>query len=419
MINKSLISNIISLSGIQFLTMLMPLIVFPYLVKTLGEEVFGLLAFSAAIVVFFQIFVDFGFGIYAPREIARLKEAKECYKEFVRNVFSAKLMLLIISLVFFLFLINFNDKLSKDKVVLILTFGTVIFQSLVPDWFFQGIEENRIYLLIVSLCKIIGAIVTIILVNEPSDYLYVPIVNSLTIFFISMFSLMVLYFKYKVSYPFSIDFLMAFSIIRKTLEIFKTKAFIEFYRSSNPILLGFLGSNVIVGYYVIAEKIITIIQSVQFPIGRALLPYAVRKIESRGKNEHIKLVLKLIPTLLISYSIVTCFIFFFSDFFIGLISSSPELNSSFNLKVLSLVIIFGGLNYFISIVFMMPLRYERQMSKFLMVVGVSHLFISSVLIFNFLDVGASISLVISEIFLLFLLMIFITRIKRLMDEKQA
>ena len=408
-VNKNLINNIISLSGIQLLTMLMPVITFPYLVKTLGGELFGLLAFTTSVVIFLQIFVDFGFGLFAPREIARLKENNDSFKDFVQLVFTAKFILLVISSLILFVLLIFVDKFSTDKLLLLLTFGTVVGQCFIPDWFFQGVEENKTFLYIVSICKIIGACATIFIVNEPKDYLFVPIINSLTIIVIAFLSLLVLSFKYKISLPLKFDFLNALSLLKKTMDLFKMKAFIECYRSSNPILLGFIGNNSIVGYYVIAEKVISIIQSLQFPLGRALLPYTVRRIELFGKRHHKKLIVKLIPFLFLGYSIVSVGVFFSSEIIINMISKQANENTILNLQILSLVIIFGGINYFLSIVYMIPLGYEKITSKFLMIVGGSNLLISFILISNFLNVGASISLIISEAFLLLLLLSFIIR----------
>jgi len=59
-----------SLSGIQFVQYLLPLVTFPYLTRVLGPANFGRIAFAVAFINYFQLLTDYGFVYSAPREIA-------------------------------------------------------------------------------------------------------------------------------------------------------------------------------------------------------------------------------------------------------------------------------------------------------------------------------------------------------------
>jgi PST family polysaccharide transporter len=60
---KVLVTNFISLSILQLLNLLLPLITLPYLVKVIGAEKFGVIAFASSLIVYFQAITDYGFSL--------------------------------------------------------------------------------------------------------------------------------------------------------------------------------------------------------------------------------------------------------------------------------------------------------------------------------------------------------------------
>ena len=67
---KKLISNVLTLSIVQGLNYLLPLITIPYLIKVIGIEKFGLLAFATVIISYFQTLIDYGFNLNATKNVA-------------------------------------------------------------------------------------------------------------------------------------------------------------------------------------------------------------------------------------------------------------------------------------------------------------------------------------------------------------
>ena len=65
--HKKIIENFSYLSALQIFSMITPLVTYPYLVKTLGEVIYGTVVFAQAVVTYFNILVIFGFNFTAAK----------------------------------------------------------------------------------------------------------------------------------------------------------------------------------------------------------------------------------------------------------------------------------------------------------------------------------------------------------------
>ena len=102
--NSNIKKNYFYLLLIQGTNLVLPLITFPYLVRVLGSEKYGLVMISYSLMKFFIITVDFGFNISATREVALLKDNINKLSKFFWNVTIIKLVLLVITFLILLLL---------------------------------------------------------------------------------------------------------------------------------------------------------------------------------------------------------------------------------------------------------------------------------------------------------------------------
>ena len=407
---KRLMSNFFSLSVLQGANYILPLITLPYLVRVLGVEYFGLLAFAGATVAYFSILTDYGFNLTATREISIHRDNKAKVIEIFSSVMSIKLILMFVSFLLLTILVFSFEKFSKDALVYFLTFGTVVGQVLFPVWFFQGMERMKYITYLNILSKVIFTIAIFVFVQEQSDFYLVPLLTSIGFLVAGVWSL------YLVKKEFGVGFeLQTIDTIKHHLvegwDIFVSRVFGSMYRSSNIIILGLLTNNTIVGYYSIAEKVVKTLQTLQDVVGNTLFPYLSKKFSITNKSffDLNKRFFKFIFLIYFSLSLITMFS---SEYIIYILMGEFNEIAILNLQIMSFVILVGGFNYYYGILGLVSMNYKKDFSRYIIITGLFNLLFCMVSVYLYPNYGASISMIMSESVLLSLIVFKILKIKK-------
>lgn len=306
---KRLKSNFMYLSFLQGANYFLPLLTFPYLVKVLGIEYFGLLALATALVAYFAIITDYGFNLTATKEISLYREDKDKVEEIFSAVMSIKLVLLFLSFLVLFTLTLIFESLYVYQSIYLLTFGNVIGQVLFPIWFFQGMEQMKYITYLNLISKSIFTLAIFMFVSQKEDLYLVPLFISVGSCIAGILALSIIYYNFKISFKFQSKKTLIY-YLKEGWHIFLSRLYVSIYTKTNMILLGVFTNNLVVGYYAIAEKIVLAIGGLFDPVNQALYPYLVRRYK-----ENSKIFLKLIKKLSFIFMGITLTLLFISEYF--------------------------------------------------------------------------------------------------------
>lgn len=406
---RTVLQNFASLSVLQAITYLLPVLILPYLFRMLGPEKFGLIAFAQAFVQYFMILTDYGFSISATKEISLCQHDHAEVSKVFSSVMTAKVGLAFLSLLLVSGVVYFIPKFREDWMVYVLSFGTVLGNTLFPVWFFQGTEKMKY----IADLNIAGGILTVILiffsVRGPQDYLLVPLISS-SVTLITGFLGQYIAFKHLgISFRFP-----GYTSLRDQLtagwDIFVSIVAINAYTTTRIFAIGLLTNNTITGFYSIAERFAGLCQT--FPLSsfsQALFP-RLSKVYHKSRARAFEFMQR-IQLITVTISLL-CLppIFVFADPIIRIIFGGhfPETVLSFRLLLISVFFISSNAFRVQFLLVCGKTRIYSQIHVIMAMIGLPMIFL---LIDSFSYVGAAIATILIELGIFTITYLTIKRLK--------
>ncbi|MDB2106221.1 oligosaccharide flippase family protein [Clostridium paraputrificum] len=308
---KVLFSNTIMLYIMQISGYIFPLLTFPYLTRVLGSDIYGIMVYVNAAIVYFQMFVDFGFLLSATKECSINRDNKKKLGEILGQVIESKLILSIIGLVILIMITVSIDSFSDKRAFMILSYLPVISSVFICDYLFRGLEIMSIITIRSLITKTLYMICVFVLIKSPSDYLLIPIIMTVSNIVVIIWSWRYILFNLNIM-PKVVNISKVFESIKDSSMFFLSRIASTIYGASNTLILGFFYNNYDLGQYGAANNLVSSVKSLFGPVADSIYPYMMQK-----KNyKLVKVILIIcIPLVLIGSSIL----FFGADVIINTI----------------------------------------------------------------------------------------------------
>lgn len=263
--------NTLSLYSIQFANYILPLITVPYLVRVLGAERFGTLAFGQGLMAYFSSIVSYGFDWSATRKISVERNKVEALSSVAANVWGAKFLLCILSFLSLLLLIQLVPRVGDVSTLMIVLFGGVFGSVLFPTWLFQGLERMGPISWINLSVRSLVVVAMFFVVRRPQDFIVYAALSSSAAIVAGLLGVGIAFqsLELRLTWPTWSGILDS---LREGWVLFLSSSAIVLYTAGNAFILGLLANDVVVGYYTAGERIVRAIVNLLGPLSQALFP---------------------------------------------------------------------------------------------------------------------------------------------------
>lgn len=273
---KLIFKNFFSLSFLNILNLITPLITYPYLIRTLGSGEYGRIIFYQSILAFFVIFISFGFQIISTQNISKSRDDKNELNKIVTSTYIIKLLFTIISFLIITTYFLISKTRGSDLILILLLSSALIYELFFPIWYFQGIEKMNYVSYYNGIPKVIQVVSIFVFVMNENDTLTYASILAATSILTVILSLIKVFYIDRITLV-KLKFKEINRYYKQSLPIFHTTVFVTInVQVSKTIIGSSLGMSQL-ALYDLSEKVVNILKTPFGTFGQALFPKSARE----------------------------------------------------------------------------------------------------------------------------------------------
>ena len=387
-LTKNAILNIIR----QAMTIVFPLVTFPYVSRVLGKAEFGKYNFAVSIVGYFALLAAFGLTNYAVREGARIRKDRKALSHLTSQLFSFNLLTSAVAYILLFFITFYSGKLNIYFTLIAVQSLCIILTTIGLDWI-NIVYEDFLYITIrYIIIQLIALIAIFLFVRKPDDtviYCWIMIGGSYGGNVVNLFYIR----KYvDVSFTFSIPFRKFFVPMS---ILFLNSLAVIIYVNSDITILGMFESDSVVGVYSFSSKIYNILKQLVNAVIVVAVPRLVVTLVSdvQRYRKYLEDIFNLLILILLP---ISAGLFMLSKSIILIVGGQEYLVGESVLRLLSFSIIFALIS---SIYTNCMLIIGREEKKILIGTSISAIFniVGNLILIPYIGmIGAALTTVLAE-----------------------
>ena len=272
--HKKVVENYFFMTVLQVINSLFYVMIYPYLIRTLGAESYGLYIYALSIVTYFIFIVNFGFDLPATKAVAQENDNPTAIANVLSCIFTAKIYMLVVSVLIFSILLITVPFLREHYLLFIIVFGQTINFALFPSYYYQGTQKMKTATIIQVVFKLLSLPFIFVLVKSSSDLSVFAIISTSTMIIGGLVAILMVVFVDKLNIRW-VSFLELKKWFKEAFPFFLSNSVGTIKEQGITIIIGAFFGMRDVAIYDLASKLIIIPRTILMSLNAALFPKIV------------------------------------------------------------------------------------------------------------------------------------------------
>ena len=378
------------------LSVVFPLITYPYAARILGVENLGLVNFTSSIVSYYVLLAGLGISTYAIREGSMIRDKKSAFCNFANQMFSINFWSSLFSLVLVILTIFLIPRFFSLRILMLVQSIVVVGNLLSVDWIYS-IEEDYLFITIRSIVvHVIALVLLFVFVRNENDYIWYAATTVVSNAGVSVFNFIHASKYVNLRLVKRIDWLKH---CKPILVIFASNVTATIYVNSDKTLLGFLTDTYNVGLYSVSVNVYTVLKAVFSAIMLAILPRLSNYIATNKTQDYHLLANKLAKCLLVLVIPCVLGVILTSKSIVLIVGDVEFIDAYISLSILVVALFFSVLAIFLTTVVLLPHKLESINLKASIISALINLVLNILILKYLKENGAALTTLVAELFM--------------------
>jgi PST family polysaccharide transporter len=347
----------------------------PFLSRVLGPSSFGEYVMAISVATMVSLVVEYGFGVSALREIA-LAETTAGRLAVLGRVTAAKLALIVVVAVGFVVYLHVADQAPGRGIDPRLVFALGALQGLNLAWYFQGLGQPLIAVLLDASAQLGWVVASVCLVRSSSD---AAVVIATQLVAAAAAAAVGHRLAFKALPHWGAALKAVPRELRSGSAFFVMRLGTAGFTTLSALIVGSMAGAAEAGYYNAAERLIGTIIAAFNPASQVLLPHLVKRFAHTGEAAMFESARRIGLTL-VSFSVVGVLAVWLTAPLVIHILSGARYDPSIGvLRILSLTLPFVAMSQALGMYLALPLRREKCFTASVLLAGAVNICLAAVL----------------------------------------
>lgn len=278
MTQKMVVKNGLWLYLMQIFNTVVPLLTLPYITRILGASQYGIFSIALNFLTYFQVVVEYGFGMSATRKIALSSKEHNITNKTFTTVLVSRLGLFVLCCIVTLFYFLLSNTNSKECYCLIILMIALLGNCIQLNWFFQGIQQMQFISIISIISRTISVVLTFLFVKKTDDLLLYCLLYAISTFINGILGIIIAHNQYGLKLI-RVQMREVITELKEGWYVFTTQLSAKIFGAIGITFLGIFATSSEVGIYSAINKIPNMIILAWTPIAQIMYPISSKKMK--------------------------------------------------------------------------------------------------------------------------------------------